>query len=88
MTPDNLEVEITYKIPEAIGELSGSGDALRCYLHQFSCLADKTIQARKEWETWIVWLIFIKYISDKWSLLEDIGFHLSDNNKTWTASCN
>jgi hypothetical protein len=29
MAPDTLEVEITYKIPEAIGALSGSGGALR-----------------------------------------------------------
>jgi hypothetical protein len=38
LTPDTLEVEINYKIPGAIGALSGSGDALRCYLHGSCCL--------------------------------------------------
>ena len=29
LAPDTLEVVINYKIPEAIGALSGSGDAFR-----------------------------------------------------------
>jgi hypothetical protein len=43
MTPDTLEVEITFKVPEAIGAYTGSGDPLHYYLHQFSSLAGEEI---------------------------------------------
>ena len=43
LPPESLEVEITYKIPEAIGVYTGSGGALRCYLHRACCLAGETV---------------------------------------------
>ncbi|HUV04753.1 MAG TPA: zinc ribbon domain-containing protein [Armatimonadota bacterium] len=52
IAPDTLEVEIQYKVPEAIGALSGSGGVLRCYLHRTSRLAGQAVSVGEEWETW------------------------------------
>ena len=50
IAPDTLEVEISYKIPEAIGEYGGSGGALRRYLQPISIVNDKEMEVNKEWK--------------------------------------
>lgn len=54
IAPDTLEVEISYKIPEAICALCGSGGALHGYLQHVFGVAREMLSALKEWETYQV----------------------------------
>jgi len=50
LAPEALEVEIQYKVPEAIGALSGSGGAFRSYSRRAGYVADQAVSAGEEWE--------------------------------------